>query len=126
MCIRACVYCNYDDCKQFVGIRHFHLKGHGMRLFPTAKSNLYQLMRVCVCVRVQVYKVLFPYLPGKDDELELQDGDYVYVSTTDQGHTGDCGCGLNLDLLRERSSTISCFGRVWLIVVATVMCEGHN
>jgi len=44
---------------------------------------------VCVCLCVQVYKVLFPYMPQKDDELELQDGDYAYVSTTDQGQTGD-------------------------------------
>lgn len=37
---------------------------------------------------MQVYKVLFPYSPQKDDELELLDGDYVYVSTADQGQTG--------------------------------------
>lgn len=37
---------------------------------------------------MQVYRVLFPYSPHKDDELELLDGDYVYVSTTDQGQTG--------------------------------------
>ena len=36
----------------------------------------------------QVYKVLFAYSPQKDDELELLEGDYVYVSTSDQGQTG--------------------------------------
>ncbi len=36
-----------------------------------------------------MYKVLFPYIPQKDDEVELQDGDFVYVSTSDQGQTGE-------------------------------------
>lgn len=36
----------------------------------------------------QLYKVLFPYTPTKDDELELSDGDYVYVHASDSGHTG--------------------------------------
>ncbi len=37
----------------------------------------------------QVYKVLFGYAPQKEDELELSDGDYVCVSTSDQGQTGE-------------------------------------
>ena len=36
----------------------------------------------------QLYKVLFPYTPTKDDELVLTDGDYVYVHASDSGHTG--------------------------------------
>ena len=36
-----------------------------------------------------MYKVLFPYTPQKDDELELTDGDYIYVSAADQGQTGE-------------------------------------
>ena len=36
----------------------------------------------------QVYKVLFGYVPQKEDELELVEGDYVSVSTADQGQTG--------------------------------------
>ena len=39
---------------------------------------------------LQVYKVLFGYAPHKEDELELIDGDYVCVSTSDQGQTGLC------------------------------------
>ncbi len=39
----------------------------------------------------QVYKVLFGYAPQKEDELELSDGDYVCVSTSDQGQTGEQG-----------------------------------
>ena len=37
---------------------------------------------------LQAYKVLFPYTPQKDDELELMEGDFIYVSATDQGQTG--------------------------------------
>ena len=37
----------------------------------------------------QLYKVLFPYTPTKDDELVLYDGDYVYVHASDSGHTGN-------------------------------------
>ena len=37
---------------------------------------------------LQVYKVLFAYSPQKDDELELLEGDYVFVSASDQGQTG--------------------------------------
>jgi hypothetical protein len=36
-----------------------------------------------------VYKVLFAYSPQKDDELELLEGDYVFVSASDQGQTGE-------------------------------------
>lgn len=36
----------------------------------------------------QVYKVLFGYTPQKEDELELVEGDFVFVSTSDQGQTG--------------------------------------
>ncbi len=39
-----------------------------------------------------MYKVLFGYAPQKDDELELIDGDYVCVSTSDQGQTGQSVC----------------------------------
>ena len=35
-----------------------------------------------------MYKVLYPYSPHKEDELELMEGDYIYVSATDQGQTG--------------------------------------
>eukprot|EP00731_Ephydatia_muelleri_P012280 Em0006g1174a len=35
----------------------------------------------------EVYKVLYPYQPQKEDELELAEGDYVYVSTADEGRT---------------------------------------
>ena len=41
-----------------------------------------------LCIHVQLYKVLFPYTPTKDDELILSDGDYVYVHASDSGHTG--------------------------------------
>ena len=34
--------------------------------------------------------MLFPYTPNKDDELELVEGDYVFVSDKDQGRTGLC------------------------------------
>ena len=51
---------------------------------PTLRCNVFS----CICLVLQVYKVLFPYSPQKDDELELLDGDYVYVSTSDQGQTG--------------------------------------
>ena len=36
---------------------------------------------------LQVYKVLYPYTPHKEDELELVEGDYVFVSVSDQGQT---------------------------------------
>ena len=36
---------------------------------------------------VLVYKVVYPYTPRKEDELELVD-DFVFVSTADQGQTG--------------------------------------
>ena len=36
-----------------------------------------------------MYKVLFAYSPQKDDELELLEGDYVFVSASDQGQTGE-------------------------------------
>ena len=32
--------------------------------------------------------MLFAYSPQKDDELELLEGDYVFVSASDQGQTG--------------------------------------
>jgi hypothetical protein len=32
--------------------------------------------------------VLFAYSPQKDDELELLEGHYVFVSASDQGQTG--------------------------------------
>ena len=31
---------------------------------------------------------MFAYSPQKDDELELLEGDYVFVSASDQGQTG--------------------------------------
>ena len=37
---------------------------------------------------VQVYKVVYPYTPRKEDELELVEDDFVFVSTADQGQTG--------------------------------------
>ena len=33
--------------------------------------------------------MLFAYSPQKDDELELLEGDYVFVSASDQGQTGE-------------------------------------
>ena len=35
-----------------------------------------------------MYKVIYPYTPRKEDELELVEDDYVFVSTSDQGQTG--------------------------------------
>lgn len=39
----------------------------------------------------EVYKVLYPYSPHKEDELELMEGDYIYVSAADQGQTDSEG-----------------------------------
>ena len=33
--------------------------------------------------------MLFAYSPQNDDELELLEGDYVFVSVSDQGQTGE-------------------------------------
>ena len=37
---------------------------------------------------IKVYKVLYPYTPRKEDELELIEDDFVFVSIADQGQTG--------------------------------------
>ena len=46
------------------------------------------MLSPCIYFLSQLYKVLFPYTPTKDDELVLSDGDYVYVHASDSGHTG--------------------------------------
>ena len=45
---------------------------------------------------MQVYKVLYPYTPRKEDELELVEDDYVFVSASDQGQTGNEYISLNV------------------------------
>ncbi len=44
---------------------------------------------LCSLVFLQLYKVLYPYTPRKEDELELIEDDFVFVSIADQGQTGD-------------------------------------
>ena len=55
--------------------------------------------------------MLFAYSPQKDDELELLEGDYVFVSASDQGQTGEiregeevcvCVCERERESERER------------------------
>ena len=45
--------------------------------------------------------MLFAYSPQKDDELELLEGDYVFVSASDQGQTGEIREG---EWVRERET----------------------
>ena len=35
--------------------------------------------------------MLYPYTPRKEDELELIEDDFVFVSIADQGQTGELG-----------------------------------
>lgn len=37
----------------------------------------------------QTLRVMYPYEPQNDDELELVPGDYVFVSPVDQGSTSE-------------------------------------
>ena len=50
--------------------------------------------------------MLFAYSPQKDDELELLEGDYVFVSASDQGQTGVCVCVCVCVCLCERRTSI--------------------
>ena len=60
-----------------------------MRFLPRLEhKNIHVYDNVLYCFLLQVYKVLFAYSPQKDDELELLEGDYVFVSASDQGQTG--------------------------------------
>lgn len=38
-------------------------------------------------VTLQVYRVVYQFMPTHDDELQLLDGDYVFVSTNQQSES---------------------------------------
>ena len=66
-------------------------------------------------IPLQAYKVLFPYTPQKDDELELMEGDFIYVSATDQGQTGVFV-----------NPSIECFGTIFVIIMKICLqCLGY-
>lgn len=38
---------------------------------------------------MQTVKVMYPYMPQNDDELELTPGDYIFMSSMDQNSTSE-------------------------------------
>jgi len=69
--------------------------------------------------------VLFPYTPQKDDELELTDGDYIYVSAADQGQTGESF--LLFVMQREPGCKASYLPlKIWCVGIVVFLCSPDN
>ena len=75
---------------------------------------------------MQVYKVVYPYTPRKEDELELVEDDFVFVSTADQGQTGKhCSSFFECLLPSYCAFTYSCLCLLTLQIVKDVFLVLH-